>query len=178
MAVKRYLKPLAIASFVASFGLLGVPYGSPMAWASSHEKPMPKPQMMPKKPQMMQGKPAAAQAAPAAQFNMPQPTTLENYLTYLDMRLQQEAMKLKQQGTAELKLTIAQDGTVKQTQIVRVEGPATLRDQITTMINQMGKLPPLPADANATELVVDAIVAFDYPGPALMDRFGTLRGTR
>lgn len=176
MAAKRYLKPLAIVSLVTSFGLLGAPLGTSMARASSHEKP--KPQMMPKKPQMMQGKPAMAQAAPAPQFMMPQPTTLENYLTYLDMRLQQEAMKLKQQGTAELKLTIAEDGTVKQTEVVQVEGPATLRDQITTMINQMGKLPPLPADANATELVVDMIVAFDYPGSAMMDRFGTLRSPR
>lgn len=178
MAAKHYLKPLAIVSFVASFGLLGVPLETSMVWATSHEKPMTKPQMMPKKPQMMRSKPAAAQEAPAPQFMMPQPTTLENYLAYLDMKLQQEAMKLKQQGTAELRLTIAQDGTVKQTQIVRVEGPATLRDQIPTMINQMGKLPPLPPDTNATELVVDTIVAFNYPDPTLMDRFGTLRRPR
>jgi hypothetical protein len=45
------------------------------------------------------------------------------------------------------------------------------------MISQM-KFPPLPADANADTLAVDATVAFDYPGPGMLDHLGRLRSSR
>jgi hypothetical protein len=40
------------------------------------------------------------------------------------------------------------------------------------------QFPPLPADTNADVLVVDATVAFDYPGPGMLDHFGRLPRSR
>ena len=176
MAAKRYLRPLAIASLVASFGLLG----TSTAWASSHGKPPMPPSekaTKPMKPEMMQKKPAmAAQPAAAPQMMMSQPpTTLDGYLSYVQDKLQLEAMKVKQSGVADLKLTIAKDGTIQRTEVLRVDGPAGLRDQITSMINQVGKLPPLPADANADVLIMDTTVAFNYPSRELFDHLGQRR---
>lgn len=178
MAAKRYLRPLTIASFVASVGLLGSLMGISMAWASSHGQPAMLPgekaarPMM--KPEMMQKKQtAAAQPSAAPQMMMTQPpTTLDGYLSYVQERMQLEAMKVKQSGVADLKLTIAKDGTIQQTEILRVEGPAELRDQIRPLINQLGKLPPLPADADADILVMDTTLAFNYPSSELFDRHG------
>jgi hypothetical protein len=56
---------------------------------------------------------------------------------------------------------------------MRLEGPAALRDQITSTVSQL-KFPPLPADVNADVLVVDTTLAFNYPGLDLMDRFSRL----
>ena len=89
----------------------------------------------------------------------------------------QGAMKIKTPGTADVKLTIGRDGSVRQTEVTRLEGPAALRNQITSMASQL-KLPPLPADTRAEELVVATTVAFNYPGNDIMDRFGQLPGSR
>lgn len=173
MAGKRLLTLLLIVSFIASLVLVEALSGSSiasMAWASGHDK---KP-MTPRAPsQRMQKKPAVAPRALAAAQPMPMqpPTTLVGYITFVQTKLKLEAAKIKQSGTAEVKLTIAKDGSVKQTEIVRLEGPATLRDQIMPMVSQMGKLPPLPADANADVLVVTTLVAFNYPGGDLLDPF-------
>lgn len=172
MAGQCSLRPLVIASFVVSFGLLGASLGTSMLWASSHEKPM-KPEMMQKKPQMMPGKPAA-QAAPQLMMTQP-PTTLDAYLSYVQDKIQLEAMKVQQAGVVDVKLTIAKDGTIQRIEVVRVDGPAALRDQITSMLNQMGKLPPLPAGANADVLVMDTTVAFNYPSTELFDHLGPRR---
>jgi cell division protease FtsH len=67
---------------------------------------------------------------------------------------------------------VGRDGSVQRTEIVRLEGPASLREQLTTIVSQLGKLPPLPADANADVLVVSTVVAFGYPSPDLLDPFG------
>jgi hypothetical protein len=72
---------------------------------------------------------------------------------------------------ADVRLTIGRDGTVRQTEVRRLDGPETLRNQIMSMASQL-KLPPLPADTRAQELVVDATVAFNYPGRDLLDRYG------
>jgi len=175
MAAKRFITLLLIVSFIGAFALFETLPGASLAWASGHDKKPAKPvaqgQRMERKP------PAAPRAAAAAQpMPMQPPTTLEGYLSYVQNKVKFEAAKIKQSGTAELKLTIAKDGSVKQTEIVKVEGPATLRDQIMPMVNQMGKLPPLPADADV--LVVTSVVAFNYPGGELLDRFGQSRRGR
>jgi hypothetical protein len=74
---------------------------------------------------------------------------------------------------ADVKLTIGKDGGVRRTDIVRLEGPPTLRDQIASLVSQLN-LPALPADVNADVLVVDTTVAFNYPGTDLMDQFSRL----
>jgi hypothetical protein len=47
------------------------------------------------------------------------------------------------------------------------------RERISSRLSHL-QLPPLPADANADVLVVDATVAFNYPVTGMLDRFGRL----
>jgi hypothetical protein len=154
MTEKRFWRPFVIASLVASIGLLAAPVGPSVTWATS----------------------AAATSAPQV-LTAQTPTTLDSYLAYVQDLLNVEAMKVHTPGVADVKLTIGKDGSVRQTEIERLEGPAALHDRIMSMISQM-KLPPLPADANADVLVVDATVAFNYPGAGMLDRFGRLSHSR
>jgi outer membrane biosynthesis protein TonB len=173
MAENGFLRPLAIGLFVALVGLLAAPVGTSTTWATSHDQP----RMMNKKP-MMKAPVPPVEASPSPQAPMTQkPTTLDDYADYVQDSLQQEAMKVKTSGTADVKLTIGKDGVVRQTEVTRLEGPATLRNQIASMASQM-KLPPLPADVNADVLVVDTTLAFNYPGIDMMDRFSRLRRDR
>jgi TonB family protein len=100
------------------------------------------------------------------------PQTLDEYAAYVQNRIQVAAMQLRQQGTADLRLTINRDGTIRQADIVDLEGPSALRDQVRPLVNQLSPLPPLPG--NTDTLVVDTTVAFDYPGENILDRFGYL----
>jgi hypothetical protein len=102
---------------------------------------------------------------------------LDSYLAYVGDVINVEAMKMHTSGVADVKLTIGKDGSVQQTAIERLEGPPALRDQISSMLSQM-KFPPLPAAVNADVLVADATVAFDYPGPNMLDHFGRLSRSR
>jgi TonB family protein len=86
--------------------------------------------------------------------------------------LQAVAMQMRQQGTAELRLTIGKDGSIRQTDVVEVSGAPTLRDQLTALVDRIAPLPPLPGDVDALEVATD--LAFDYPGENLYDRFGRL----
>jgi outer membrane biosynthesis protein TonB len=173
MAEKGFLRPFVIGSFAALVGLLAIPVGTSMTWATSHDQP----RLMNKKPTMKAPMtPAAATSSPQG-LTTQMPTTLDDYASYVQDIMQQEAMKVKTSGTADVKLTIGKDGSVQQTEVVRLEGPAALRNQITSIVSQM-KLPPLPADVNADLLVVDTILAFNYPGIDLMDRFSRLPNSR
>jgi hypothetical protein len=154
MTEKRFYRPFVIASLVASIGLLSVPVGPSVTWAT----------------------PAAATSAPQV-LTVPTPTTLDSYIAYVEDVLNVESMKVHTSGVADVNLTIGKDGSVRQTEIERLEGPADLRDRITSMMSQI-KLPPLPADSNADVLVVDATVAFNYPGTGMLDRFGRLSRSR
>jgi hypothetical protein len=154
MTVKQFWRPFVIASLVASIGLLAAPVGPSVTWAAS----------------------ATATSEPPP-LTVQTPTTLDSYLANLEDVLNVEAMKVHTSGVADVKLTIGKDGSVQKTEIERLEGPAALRDQITSMMSQV-KFPPLPADAKADVLVVDATVAFNYPGTGMLDRFGRLSRSR
>jgi TonB C terminal len=154
MTAKRFWQPFVIASLVASIGLLAAPVGPSVTWAAS---------------------PAATSASPV--LTVQTPTTLDSYLAYVQDRLNVEAMKVHTSGVADVQLTIGKDGSVQQTAIERLEGPEALRDRITSMLSQM-KFPPLPADAKADVLVVDATVATNYPGNGMLDHFGRLSRSR
>jgi hypothetical protein len=154
MTEKRFWRPFVIASLVASIGLLAAPVGPSVTWAAS----------------------AAATSAPPP-LTVQTPTTLDSYLAYVEDVLNVEAMKAHPSGVADVKLTIGKDGSVQQTEIERLEGPPARREQLRSLLSQ-GKLPPLPADANADVLVVDATVATNYPGPNMLDRFGRLSRSR
>jgi Gram-negative bacterial TonB protein C-terminal len=170
MARKRFVRPFVIASFVALGSFLAAPVGTSMLWAAAHDQP----RMMNKKPTMKA--PATETSATTAPSSTPllmtqTPTTVDDYASYVGDLLQAQAMQIKTPGTADVRLTIGRDGSVRQAEVTRLDGPATLRNQITSMANQL-KLPPLPADARADELVVDSTLAFNYPGSEIMDRFG------
>ena len=154
MTAKRFWRPFVMASLAASIGLLAAPVGPSVAWAAS----------------------AAATPAPQV-LTVPSPTTLDSYLAYVEDQLNVRAMQLKTPAVGEVKLTIGKDGSVQKAEIVRLEGPAALREQFSAMLSQM-KFAPLPANANADVLVVDATVASNYPGPGMLDRFGRLSRSR
>jgi outer membrane biosynthesis protein TonB len=168
MAERRVLRPFVITSCVALVGLLAAPVGTSMSWATSHETP----RMMNKKP-TMKAPAAPAVAAPSPQvLTTERPTTLDSYINYVSDRLQVEAMKVRHQGSADVKLTIDRDGSVKLAEVVRVDGPAALRDEVMGMVRLIGSLPPLPPDANADVLVLTSTVVFNYPGREMFDSLG------
>jgi hypothetical protein len=168
MARQRFVRPLVIASFVALGGVLAAPGGTAMVWATAHEQPRLK---TPPTQAAGTARPTPAAPQPTPMLTTRTPTTLEDYATYVQNRLQAEAMQVKTSGMADVRVTIGRDGAVRQTEVRRLDGPATLRDQIMAMAGQL-KLPPLPAETRAEELVVDTTVAFNYPGSDLLDRFG------
>jgi hypothetical protein len=169
MAERRFSRLSMITSLAVLVSLLAAPIGTSVAWATSHDQP----RLTNKQPMMR------APASPAAATSSPQvltpqrPMTLDSYADYVQDSLQQEAMKVRTPGMADVKLTIGKDGGVRRTDIVRLEGPPTLRDQIASLVSQLN-LPALPADVNADVLVVDTTVAFNYPGTDLMDQFSRL----
>ena len=165
MAAKSFFRPLMIGSFMALVSLLAVPTGPSTTWASAHETP----QMMQKKPVMKA--PTAATASPQM-LTTQMPTTLDDYTAYVSDRLQVEAMKVKQEGSADVKLTIDKSGAVKSAEVVRLNGPAALRDEVVGMVKSIEPLPPLPPDANADVLVLTSPVVFNYPGREMFDRYG------
>jgi TonB family protein len=171
MTGKIFLRSFVIGSSVALVGFLAAPVGT---WATSHEPT----RMMNKKPTMR------GPAAPTTQASTPQvlttqtPTTLDNYINYVSDRLQVEAMKVRHQGSADVKLTIDKAGSVKSTEVVRVDGPAALRDEVMQMVRSIGSLPPLPPDANADVLVLTSTVTFNYPGRDMFDQRGERTSSR
>lgn len=100
------------------------------------------------------------------------PTTIDEYAAHVQNRLQAAAMQMRQQGTAELRLTIGKDGSIQQTEVVEVSGSPPLRDQLMQLVNRIEPLPSLPGDADV--LMVTTDLAFDYPGENLYDRHGRL----
>jgi TonB family protein len=169
MAGKSLLTPLRVASLIVVFGLMEAPLGLMTAWASGHEQPG--------SDLIAQRQPMARQAPmsspPTGSVLLQQsPRTIDEYAALVQNRLQVAAMEMRQQGTAELRLTIGKDGSVLQTEIVEIEGPAALRDQVRQLVDRIAPLPTLPE--NVDTLVVQTDLAFDYPGENLMDRFGRL----
>ena len=174
MAKRRFWRPFIVTSCVALVGLLGAPVATSIVWATSHEQP----RMMNKRP-TMKG-PVTATSTTTVPQSTPTvttrtPATLDEYANYVGDLLQSEAMQVKTPGMADVRVTIGKDGSVRQTEVRRLDGPETLRQQITSMASQL-RLPPLPADMRADALVVDTTLAFDYPGNEVMDRFGRLSG--
>ena len=87
-------------------------------------------------------------------------------------------MKVKQEGPADVELTIDKSGTVKSAEVVRLSGPAALHEAVLGMVRSFGPLPPLPPDANADVLVLTSTVVFNYPGRGMFDRYGDRTSSR
>jgi hypothetical protein len=103
----------------------------------------------------------------------PSPQRLEEYLTMVQKVLKQETASIQQAGLAEVTLTIQKDGSVRHAEIVRLDGPLTLRSQLLPIVSRLGPLPPPPVEADV--LVVTLLLPTQYPGPDLRDSFGLLR---
>jgi hypothetical protein len=122
------------------------------------------------RPQMIERKLTMVAPPDPHILTMPPPTTIDDYVIYVRDRLQLETMKLNRADVAEVKLTIGKDGTVWQANVRKLEAPAALRVELSSLVNQMSKLPPLPDDADV--LVLTLTLALNYPSPGLYDRFG------
>ncbi|MGH8057288.1 MAG: energy transducer TonB [Candidatus Entotheonellia bacterium] len=168
MTKARFHTLFRIAACVALLGWLGVPFGISAAWARGDDKKGAKTTVQRQQPESpsMRG----SSAAPAELVTR-SPRNLDEYAELVQEKLQLEAMRVKQSGSADLRLTIAKNGSVRQTELLRLDGPATLREQIAPILNRAAPFPPLPGDADV--LVVTAPVTFNYPSGELLDHFGS-----
>jgi hypothetical protein len=92
---------------------------------------------------------------------------LDEYLAAVQERLKFEARSIQESGLAEVKLTIRKDGTVTFGEIVVLEGPVTLRNDLLPLVSQLEPLPPPPTDADMLD--VSLLLPLRYPGPDLLD---------
>ena len=169
MIGKQLFTPRRVACIIAAFGLATAPLSLSMGWAAGHERGG------------MHSTPRSGAMAREATVGAPSssdvllkgsPTTIDEYAVYVRDRLQVGAMQMRQQGSAELKLTIDKDGTIRDTEVVEASGSPALRDQLKQVVNRIEPLPPLPGNVDA--LVVSTDLAFDYPGQNLYDHYGRL----
>ena len=174
MAKKRVVPPYFIVSAIALAGFLAVPGGMSRLWAYAQDRTQ-----MQIMHQASTGKAlntpmlASARSPSSPRLSAPAPTTLEDYARDVQDRLQAVARQVNTSGIADVRLTIDRDGSVRQTEVTRLDGPEALRTQLMTMVNRM-QLPPLPTGTTVDALVVDTILAFNYPGDDIMDRFGRI----
>lgn len=92
---------------------------------------------------------------------------LDEYLVMVQETLKHETAFIQESGLAEVKLTIRKDGSVTHTEILLLDGPATLRDQLLPIVDRVGPLPPPPVDADV--LVATVLLPLQYPSPDLLD---------
>jgi hypothetical protein len=92
---------------------------------------------------------------------------LDEYLARLQERLKDDTMSIQESGLVEVKLTIRKDGLVTFSEIVVLEGPAALRQELLPLVNQLGQLPPPPVDTDLLD--VSVLLPLQYPSPDLLD---------
>jgi outer membrane biosynthesis protein TonB len=155
-----------LVSLIAGIGLVVAPWSLSTGWAARHD------QRGTRSPAQSRPMERQAPMGPSAVLLERSPETIDEYAAHVQNRLQAAAMQIKREGTAELRLTIEKDGSIRQTEVVELSGPPILRDELMTLVDRIGPLPPLPGDADV--LVVTTDLAFDYPGENLYDRYGRL----
>jgi hypothetical protein len=92
---------------------------------------------------------------------------LDEYLAALQERLKHETRSIQVYGLTEVKLTIRQDGSLTFSEIVVLDGPATLRHDLLPLVRQLEPLPPPPTAADALD--VSLLIPLGYPGADLLD---------
>ncbi len=92
---------------------------------------------------------------------------LDEYLAMLQARLKHETAAVQNSGLVEVKLTVRKDGVVTFGEVVVLEGPTALREELLPLVNQLGPLPAPPVDADLLDLSV--LLPLRYPGPDLLD---------
>ncbi len=158
-----------VASMIVTFGLMAAPLSVTTGWTAAHE---PGEMRSTGRSSTMERETTIGAPSTSTILLERSPNTVDEYAAYVRDRLQVAAMQLKQQGTAELKLTIGRDGSIRETEVVEVSGVSALRDQLAQLVNRIKPLPPLPGNIDA--LVVTTDLAFDYPGENLYDHYGWL----
>jgi hypothetical protein len=92
---------------------------------------------------------------------------LDEYLAMVQQRLKSATRSIQASGLAEVKLTIRKDGAVPFSEIVVLDGPAALRNELLPLVKQLGVLPPPPVDADLLD--VSMLLPLGYPGADLLD---------
>lgn len=92
---------------------------------------------------------------------------LDEYLAGLQERLKLETRSIQDSGLVEVKLTIRKDGSVTFGEIVVLDGPAALRNELLPLVHHLEPLPPPPMEADV--LTVSMLLPLRYPGPDLLD---------
>ncbi|HEX9871175.1 MAG TPA: hypothetical protein VGC99_21765 [Candidatus Tectomicrobia bacterium] len=92
---------------------------------------------------------------------------LDEYLATLQAILKHGTRSIQAYGLTEVKLTIRKDGSVTFSEIVVLDGPATLRNDLLPLVHQLGLLPPPPMDADVLD--VSVLLPLGYPGSDLLD---------
>jgi outer membrane biosynthesis protein TonB len=92
---------------------------------------------------------------------------LDEYLAMVQEILKHQTASVQESGLVEVKLTVRKDGSLTFSEIVVLEGPAGLRNEVLPLVNRLGPLPPPPV--NADMLDVSVLLPLRYPGPDLLD---------
>jgi hypothetical protein len=92
---------------------------------------------------------------------------LDEYLATIQDMLKHKTRSIQASGLTEVKLTIRKDGAVTFREVVVLDGPAALRNDLLPLVNQLGPLPPPPMDADLLD--VSVLLPLGYPGPDLWD---------
>ena len=169
MISKQLFTRRQIASMIAAFSLLAAPFSLVTGWTAGHEAGG---MRSTTRSSAIEREATMGAPSPSSTLLERSPNTVDEYAAYVRDRLQVAAMQMKQQGTAELKLTIERDGSIRQTEVVEVSGGPGVRDRFTQLVNRIKPLPPLPGNADA--LVVTTDLTLDYPGENLYDQYGWL----
>jgi hypothetical protein len=93
---------------------------------------------------------------------------LHEYLATIQEMLRHEVRSIQASGLTEVKLTIRKDGSVTFSEIVVLDGPATLRNDLLPLVHRLGPLPP-PPPMDADVLDVSVLLPLGYPGSDLLD---------
>ena len=92
---------------------------------------------------------------------------LDEYLAMMQERLKHQMASIRESGLAEVKLTIRKDGSITFSEVVMLDGPASVRNELLPLVYQLGPLPPPPIDADMLD--VSILLPLGYPGPDLLD---------
>jgi hypothetical protein len=92
---------------------------------------------------------------------------LDEYLATLQQRLKHETMSIQEPGLVEVKLTVRKDGSVTFSEVVVLEGPALLREELLPLVRHLDSLPPPPIDVDLLD--ISLLLPVRYPGPDLWD---------
>jgi outer membrane biosynthesis protein TonB len=106
--------------------------------------------------------------------SQPRPSSpLDSYVATLQAMLRRETAAIPETGLVDIRLTIRRDGGIDFAEVVPLDGPATLREQVLAIVTGLGPLPPPPIEVE--KLLVTVVLSLRYPGNDLLDTFEEAR---